>query len=218
MWFLQHCMASCVTKDPQHCSLLWQVSHGSWIDTQSQSIVGKTHDACLGSGSWWGIISASTFVSPRNMYPGQLVVRTGYDAFVLNQVKHCCPWYPQLCTVLAAPSPQDLTGVAAIKRAKHHLNIAWMLARTWSNLNSDLVGGSLTLSNCRAYDPDIVLIFTGKQWKSCPHKDFHMGLPWWLGGKQSTCQWRRHGFHLWFGNPICLQATKPAYHTIECFL
>ena len=83
--------------------------HGSWIDMQSQSIVGKTHDACLGSGSWWGIISASSFVSPRNTFPGQLVVRTGYDAFVLNQVKHCCPWYPQLCTVLVAPSPPDLT-------------------------------------------------------------------------------------------------------------
>ena len=83
--------------------------HGSWIDTQSQSIVGKTHDACLGPGSWWGIVSASSFVSPRNTFPGQLMVRTGYDAFVLNQVKHCCPWYPQLCTVLVAPSPPDLT-------------------------------------------------------------------------------------------------------------
>ena len=25
------------------------------------------------------------------------------------------------------------------------------------------------------------------------------GLPWWLSGKESTCQCRRHGFHSWSG-------------------
>ena len=40
---------------------------------------------------------------------------------------------------------------------------------------------------------------------------FYMGLPWWLSGKESTCQWRRRRFHSvgsgWFpgegnGNPL----------------
>ena len=26
-----------------------------------------------------------------------------------------------------------------------------------------------------------------------------MGLPWWLSGKESICQCRRHGFDLWVG-------------------
>ena len=25
------------------------------------------------------------------------------------------------------------------------------------------------------------------------------GPPWWLSGKESSCQWRRRGFHLWIG-------------------
>ena len=24
-----------------------------------------------------------------------------------------------------------------------------------------------------------------------------MGLPWWLSGKDSACQWKRHGFNPW---------------------
>ena len=27
----------------------------------------------------------------------------------------------------------------------------------------------------------------------------HRGLPWWLSGKESTCQCRRHGFNPWVG-------------------
>ena len=27
----------------------------------------------------------------------------------------------------------------------------------------------------------------------------HTKLPWWLSGKESACQFRRHGFHPWYG-------------------
>ena len=27
----------------------------------------------------------------------------------------------------------------------------------------------------------------------------HLGLLWWLSGKESTCQYRRHGFNPWAG-------------------
>ena len=37
--------------------------------------------------------------------------------------------------------------------------------------------------------------------------------PWWLIGKESTCQCRRHGFDPWSGKiPTCLRANKPMYH------
>ena len=29
------------------------------------------------------------------------------------------------------------------------------------------------------------------------HRESTLGLLWWLSGKESTCQWRRHGFHTW---------------------
>ena len=32
-----------------------------------------------------------------------------------------------------------------------------------------------------------------------PNHKFPNGLPWWLGGKESTCQCRRHGFNPWVG-------------------
>ena len=31
------------------------------------------------------------------------------------------------------------------------------------------------------------------------NKNTHFGLPWWLSGKESTCQFRRHGFDPWSG-------------------
>ena len=38
------------------------------------------------------------------------------------------------------------------------------------------------------------------------------GLPWWLNGKEATCQWRRHEFEPWSGeDPTCLRATKPIH-------
>ena len=40
------------------------------------------------------------------------------------------------------------------------------------------------------------------------------GLPWWLSGKESACQCRRHGLDLWSGeDPTCLGATKSAGHS-----
>ena len=32
-----------------------------------------------------------------------------------------------------------------------------------------------------------------------PTEQQSLGLPWWLSGKESTCQCRRHGFHPWSG-------------------
>ena len=29
-----------------------------------------------------------------------------------------------------------------------------------------------------------------------------MGLPWWLSGKESVCQSRRHTFDPWLGRPL----------------
>ena len=34
--------------------------------------------------------------------------------------------------------------------------------------------------------------------------EVYIGLPWWLSGKESTCQCRKHGFNPWFGiEPLC---------------
>ena len=36
------------------------------------------------------------------------------------------------------------------------------------------------------------------------------GVSWWLGGKESACQCRGHGFDPWSGNdPTCSGATEP---------
>ena len=44
-------------------------------------------------------------------------------------------------------------------------------------------------------------------------KKYHQGLHWWLSGKESTCQCRRHGFNPWSGkSPTCHEATKPVHH------
>ena len=34
---------------------------------------------------------------------------------------------------------------------------------------------------------------------NCDHLSKAVGFPWWLGGKESTCQCRRHGFDPWIG-------------------
>ena len=40
------------------------------------------------------------------------------------------------------------------------------------------------------------------------------GLSWWLRGKESTCQCRRHGFQPWLGKtPTCCGTTKPVHHS-----
>ena len=33
--------------------------------------------------------------------------------------------------------------------------------------------------------------------KDCQFKMHHKGLPWWLSGKESPCQCRRHRFNPW---------------------
>ena len=44
----------------------------------------------------------------------------------------------------------------------------------------------------------------------------HLWLPWWLGGKESTCQYRRQGFSLWSGKiPHALEQISPCATTIE---
>ena len=38
-------------------------------------------------------------------------------------------------------------------------------------------------------------------------------FPWWLNGKESACQCRRHRFDPWSReDPTCCRATKPMYH------
>ena len=44
----------------------------------------------------------------------------------------------------------------------------------------------------------------------------HLWLPWWLGGKEPTCQYRRQGFSLWSGKiPHALEQISPCATTIE---
>ena len=52
-----------------------------------------------------------------------------------------------------------------------------------------------------------------------------MGLPWWLKGKESACQCRRHGFHPWIGKipwrrkwqptPVCLPGKSHRQRSLE---
>ena len=43
-----------------------------------------------------------------------------------------------------------------------------------------------------------------------------LGLPWWLSGKESTCQLRRHGFHPWFRKiPQAMEQLSTCATTIE---
>ena len=45
------------------------------------------------------------------------------------------------------------------------------------------------------------------------------GLPWWLSGKESTCQWRRHGFNSWSGKiPHAVEQISPCITTIDTVL
>ena len=45
------------------------------------------------------------------------------------------------------------------------------------------------------------------------------GLPWWLSGKESTCQWRRHGFNSWSGKiPHAVEQISPCTTTIDTVL
>ena len=44
-------------------------------------------------------------------------------------------------------------------------------------------------------------------------KKAFLGLPWWLSGKEFTCQCRRQGFDPWtVEDPTWHRATKPVYH------
>ena len=51
--------------------------------------------------------------------------------------------------------------------------------------------------------------------KSIPHSLMininikRKGLPWWLNGKESSCQCRRHGFHPWVGKIPWRRAWQP---------
>ena len=48
-----------------------------------------------------------------------------------------------------------------------------------------------------------------------PNRKF-IGLPWWLSGKESTCQCRRHGFSLWSRKiPHAAEQPSPWATTIE---
>ena len=40
-----------------------------------------------------------------------------------------------------------------------------------------------------------------------------IGLPWWLSGKESACQHRRHGFDSWSGK--IPQAAEPAHRSLR---
>jgi len=44
-------------------------------------------------------------------------------------------------------------------------------------------------------------------------KNTETGLPWWLGGKESTCQCRRHGFDPWSGNILHVAEQLSPYAT-----
>ena len=47
-------------------------------------------------------------------------------------------------------------------------------------------------------------------------KSCNSGLPWWLGGKESTCQCGRHGFSPWSGTiPLVTEQLGPCTATIE---
>ena len=43
------------------------------------------------------------------------------------------------------------------------------------------------------------------------YQNANEGLPWWLSGKESVCQCRRHGFNPW-QDPTCHRAAKPVYN------
>ena len=46
-----------------------------------------------------------------------------------------------------------------------------------------------------------------------PPSKISLGLPWWLSGKESTSQSRRHGFDpMGRKDPTCRKATKPKHH------
>ena len=46
------------------------------------------------------------------------------------------------------------------------------------------------------------------------HEQPRLGLPWWLSGKESFCQCRRHRFNPWSRKiPHAMGATKPVHHT-----
>lgn len=41
------------------------------------------------------------------------------------------------------------------------------------------------------------------------------GLPWWLSGKESSCQCRVHRFALIWEDPTSRRATKPVHYNYE---
>ena len=45
-------------------------------------------------------------------------------------------------------------------------------------------------------------------------KNWYLGLPWWLSGKESTCQCRRHRFDPWSRKiPHSSEQLKPVHHS-----
>ena len=47
----------------------------------------------------------------------------------------------------------------------------------------------------------------------------HVRLPWWLSGKESACQCRRHRFDPWSGKiPHAVEQISPCTTTIEPLL
>ena len=188
MWFLWHCMASCVTEDPQYCNLLWQVS--PWqLDWYAKSINCGENPRCM--PRVWKLMGhhfSFQLCVPKKHIPRSAGGKNWIWCFCSEPSQALLSLIPTTlhCSGGSFTTRSDSapTGVAAIKRAKSIISILLGCGQehgaTWTQT---WWVGSLALSNCRAYDPDILLIFTGKQWKSCPHKDFHMGLPWWLGGK-----------------------------------
>ena len=56
----------------------------------------------------------------------------------------------------------------------------------------------------------------GKDLEKAASRISRQGLPWWLSGKESTCQCRRHGFNPWSRKiPRAMEQLSPCVTTIE---
>ena len=62
---------------------------------------------------------------------------------------------------------------------------------------------------------------------SCHNRSLQLRLPWWLSGKESACQCRRHRFSLWVGKipwrrkwqptPVCLPGKPHGHRNLESY-
>ena len=87
--------------------------------------------------------------------------------------------------------------------------VVHLIPQRWSTHQCSLIeqwlGDSLFLQGTRVETPDMqvknskcVITFFRLLNLSVP-KELHLGRPWWLSGKESTCQCRRHRFDPGFG-------------------